>query len=134
MLLDAVTSSRLYDASPVDVLIVEDEQTSRRILGRLLMSCGYRTESFRTAEEALSWIDEETHPQFAVVDLDLPGMNGLQFIDHLRLQSPETHAILVTATDEQTLVRKTMGLHLPYLRKPLDFDRLLAKMHEISEP
>jgi len=133
MMLDAVTTSRLYEAPPVSVLIVEDEQTSRRVLSRLLTSCGYRTESFRTAEEALSWVDEGIHPQFALVDLDLPGMSGLQFIDHLRACCPETTAILVTATDEQTLARKLSGLHLPYLRKPLEFGRLLSTMHEAAE-
>jgi CheY-like chemotaxis protein len=130
MLLQAVTSSRQYETSPVDVLIVEDEPTSRRVLARLLGSSGYRTEAFRTAEEALSWIHEGREPRFALVDLDLPGMNGLQCIDRLRVLSPETHAILVTATDEQTLARKTKGLRLPYLRKPLDFDRLLSKLNE----
>jgi two-component system, response regulator RegA len=131
MLLDVPTSSRIYDAPPVDVLIVEDEQTSRRVLARLLGSSGYRTESFRTAEDALSWIKASgCRPEFALVDLDLPGMSGLQFIDRLRSNSPETHPILVTATDEQTLARKTRGLGLPYLRKPLDFDRLLSKLNE----
>jgi CheY-like chemotaxis protein len=129
MLLDAVTSWHLYKASPVDVMIVEDEQISRRVLGRLLDSSGYQTESFRTAEEALSWIVEGGRPQFAVVDLDLPGMSGLEFIDHLRFLSPDTHAILVTATDEQTLSRKMMGLDLAYLRKPLDFGLLLGKLN-----
>jgi len=134
MLLNTATTSRLYPATPVDVVIVEDEQTSRRVLDRLLLASGYRTVSFGTAEEALSWFDQGPRPQYAVVDLDLPGMNGLQFIDRLRFHSPETHAILVTATDEQTLTRKTRGLHVPYLRKPLDFNRLLLTMTGTADP
>lgn len=133
MVLDSVTNSRLFEAPPVDVLIVEDEPTSRRVLSRLLTSSGYRTESFRTAEEALAWIGEGTHPPFALVDLDLPGMSGLQFIEHLRTCCPETRAILVTATDEQTLARKVGGLHLSYLRKPLEYGQLLSTMHEAAE-
>jgi DNA-binding NtrC family response regulator len=113
-----------------EVLIVEDEQSSRRALSLLLCSCGFRPQTFRTAEEAVVWLRGGAHPQAALVDLDLPGMDGIQLIQKLAQFSPSTYPVLVTATDQDTLARRTRGLDIPYLRKPIEFDKLLSLLHE----
>jgi DNA-binding NtrC family response regulator len=109
-----------------EVLIVEDEQSSRRALTLLLCSCGFRPQTFRTAEEALVWLQGGAHPQAALVDLDLPGMDGIELIGKLAQLSPATRSILVTATDQDTLTRRTRGRPICYIRKPVDFDSLLS--------
>ena len=109
-----------------DVLIVEDEQTARRALRLLLCSCGYRPQTFRTAEEALVWLAGGEHPAVALVDLDLPGIDGVALIDKLAQLSPMTRSILVTATDQETIMRRIDGHAIPFLQKPLDFDVLLS--------
>ena len=109
-----------------DVLIVEDEQSARRALSLLLCSCGYRPVTFRTAEEALVWLAGGQRPQVALVDLDLPGIDGIELIEKLAHFSPATRSILVTATDKETIVRRIHGHRIPYLQKPLDFNALLA--------
>lgn len=126
MVLPAATASTQWRAANDEVLIVEDEQTARRALGLLLSSCGYRPQSFRTAEEALVWLDAGFHPRTALVDLNLPGLDGLQFIARLRRLSPATRAILVTATDEETLHARLRNRPISFLRKPIDFDELLG--------
>ena len=108
-----------------EVLIVEDEQTARRALSLLLCSCGFRPQTFRTAEEAVVWLEGGGHPQAALVDLDLPGMDGIALIEKLAQISPATRAVLVTATDRDTLVRRTCGRDIPYVRKPVNFESLL---------
>jgi DNA-binding NtrC family response regulator len=112
-------------SSVSDVLIVEDEQTARRALSLLLCSCGYRPQTFRTAEEALVWLEGGEHPSVALVDLDLPGMDGIALIRKLAQLSPMTRSVLVTATDTDTLVRRISGDGIPYIQKPLDFEALL---------
>jgi|SRR5579871_240209 len=113
-----------------DVLIVEDEQCARRALSLLLCSCGYRPQTFRTAEEAIVYLSAGSHPQVALVDLDLPGMDGIELIGKLAHFSPSTRAILVTATDEDTLARRIQGRAIAYLRKPVNFDSLLGMLEE----
>jgi len=115
--------------STKDVLIVEDEQTARRALSLLLCACGYRPQTFRTAEEALVWLSGGQHPPVALVDLDLPGIDGIALIEKLAQLSPETHAILVTATDEQSITRRINGHDIPYFQKPLDFEALLSLLN-----
>jgi len=112
-----------------DVLIVEDEQSSRRALSLLLCSCGFRPKTFRTAEEALMWLAAGEHPAIALVDLDLPGIDGIELIEKLAQFSPMTRSILVTATDEGTIARRIRGHHITYLQKPLDFEELLSLLN-----
>src|SRR3954451_19918460 len=88
------------------VLIVEDEQSSRRALSLLLCSCGYRPQTFRTAEEALVWLAAGEQPAVALVDLDLPGIDGIELIEKLAQLSPMTRSVLVTATDQATILRR----------------------------
>ena len=112
-----------------DVLIVEDEQCARRALGLLLCSCGFRPQAFRTAEEAVAWLEGGEHPRIALVDLDLPGIDGIEFIEKLAQFSPDTRPVLVSATDEETLARRTRGHSVPFLRKPINFDALLGLLN-----
>jgi len=116
-------------SSAKDVLIVEDEQGARRALSLLLCSCGYRPQAFRTAEEAMTWLGGGERPAVALVDLDLPGIDGIALIEKLSQLSPKTRSILVTATDKDSIVRRISGHGIPYLQKPLDFEGLLRLLN-----
>jgi CheY-like chemotaxis protein len=114
------------------VWIVEDDPISRRVMSVLLAACGYRSLAFPTAEEAITAANEGRLPRFALVDLDLPGMSGLDFIARLEKLDPRVFPILVTATDEETLALRLRlhGRAVAYLRKPVDFDMLLKLLAE----
>ena len=108
------------------VAIVEDERISRRALGLLLSGRGYRTQAYATAEEALQAMQSGHMPRVALVDLDLPGISGLELISRLQAMNPGVRTILITATDQDTLQRRLNGRPVPYLRKPLNFGHLIA--------
>src|SRR5882724_5202578 len=76
------------------ILIVEDERISRQALASLLDSSGYHSEACESAEEALNRIGMGEGPRFALVDVDLPGMSGLELISRLEQLSPETVSVL----------------------------------------
>jgi CheY-like chemotaxis protein len=111
-----------------EVLIVEDEGMSRRALSLLLAHSGFRAQAFASAEQALNWLEHGGHPLAALVDLNLPGMNGLDLIDHLRKLSPATFPVLITATDDETLSTSLKQRPVVHLRKPLDFNLLLSTL------
>jgi two-component system C4-dicarboxylate transport response regulator DctD len=112
------------------VLIVEDERISRRALSSLLERCGFQPQPFRSAEEALGAVLSGTHPRFALVDLDLPGMDGLDLISRLESLDPSIFPILITATDQEILSAKLHERPVTYLRKPVNFDTLLNLLTE----
>lgn len=108
------------------VLIVEDEAVSRRALSALLMLSGHDTLAVPTAEEALDLVDAGQVPEFALVDLDLPGMNGMDLIRRLRRDHPEVVPVLITATSRERVERLKDEHDVNYMRKPIDLVTLLS--------
>ena len=87
---------------------------------------GYETEATGSAEEALDALEAGSHPDIALVDLDLPGMNGLDFIGRLAHLDPGVFPVLITAANGDKLSQTLSQRGVAYLRKPVDFDRLLS--------
>lgn len=122
----AIGNSPSLDTSDIaEVLLVEDEEISRRALATLLQAKGFITKTAASAEEALQLLTHGAHPRLALVDLDLPGMNGLQLIDELAHQQPAIPAVLITASSLERLEQMVGDSRLAYLRKPLDLGRLM---------
>ena len=117
-----------------NVLIVEDERVSRRALTALMSAIGYETEAAGSAEEALDAVQSGTHPDIALVDLDLPGMNGLDFIGRLTELDPAVFPVLITAAHGDRLSSLLANRGVAYLRKPLDINRLLSLLGEQKSP
>src|SRR5690242_8382322 len=112
------------------VLLIEDENVSRRALGKLLAAQGYTTETVGTAEEALAILSVGQKPAVALVDLDLPGMSGAELLAQLNQQDGSIKTVLVTAASEERISRLMGGRRVPYIRKPIDFNLLLQTLSE----
>jgi CheY-like chemotaxis protein len=117
-----------------NVLIVEDERVSRRALAALMSALGYETEAAASAEEALDAVESGAHPDIALVDLDLPGMNGLDFIGRLTQMDPAVFPVLITAANGDRLTSLLANRGVAYLQKPLDVNRLLSLLGEQMSP
>ena len=112
------------------ILIVEDERVSRKAMGLLLRACGYTTVSAGSAEEALSLLDLDDRPDFALVDVDLPGMSGLELAERLEEIRPGTFTVLITAAEGDRIVNFMRDHPVAYMRKPVDFDSLLGLLSD----
>lgn len=112
------------------VLLVEDERTSRRALTALLNAHGFETEAVESAEEALRLLNRSPLPPVALVDLNLPGMSGIELINHLQQMDPGVFPVLITATAQEVIDDVLAGRDVAYLRKPFSFDRLLSILQE----
>ena len=120
---------RAPEAQRRAVLIVEDERVARRALKTLLAASGFDTAAAGSAEEALRILEEQAshpHPLVALVDLNLPGMNGLDFITRLERIDPEAVPVLMTAASDEVLGDAVRDRNLVYLRKPLDLGLLIT--------
>jgi CheY-like chemotaxis protein len=115
-------------ASATSVLVVEDEMVSRTAMALLLRASGYTPVIAASAEEALRLLNNGPMPRIALVDLDLPGMNGVDLIRELRTRG-KISALLVTAASRDKVEALTKGT-VPLLRKPVDFRHLLSLLAE----
>jgi DNA-binding NtrC family response regulator len=111
------------------VLVVEDQDVSRRALVLLLRLNGFLPEAAGSGEEALRTLREGHCPPIALVDLDLPGMSGLDFIGRLHELDSEVYAVLMTAADIDRVRTALAGRPVTYLQKPVDFGRLLMMIN-----
>ena len=127
---------RPHDRGPPGsgVLIVEDERVARRALRALLSASGYCAKAAESGEEALTLLQHVPPPSVALVDLNLPGMSGVDFIRRLEQLNPSIRAVLMTGAGDDALAEALDDRRLPYVRKPLDFSRLLTLVDDTTAP
>jgi two-component system, OmpR family, response regulator MprA len=117
-------------AEKTRILIVEDEAS---IANFLRMGLGYEGFAVETVEDGPSALRRvaEFRPHLVLLDLMLPGMDGLQVAEQLR-RDPDLLIIMLTARDQ--VPDRIVGLNTgadDYVVKPFDFDELLARIRAI---
>ena len=105
------------------ILIVEDDPLARHALQKLLSSRGYRTRAVGSGEAALIELQNSEKPHMLLIDVDLPGMTGLDLVRELRATRPELRCTLMSGESGDSV--RQAGLMIPFLSKPLDTKRLL---------
>jgi len=100
------------------ILVVEDDPLSRRALVSLFLANGYKCRAANSAEDALEMLRGSEQTGIALIDIDLPGMSGLQLLERLKVMYPKVACTLMSA-NEHPLSRET-----PFMAKPLDLKRL----------
>ena len=106
------------------ILIVEDEAVVRESVRDWLIENGYDVECVETGEEALERIEKEGFGVI-VLDLRLPGIDGLQVFEQAKKLKPETKGIMITAYPSKETQEKAQRLGLlDYLAKPFKVDEL----------
>ena len=96
----------------------------------MLRTAGYETNAAESAEDALKLIATGLFPAVALVDLNLPGMDGLELIARLRARDHEVFSILITANDSQYVRSNLLAGSVDYMRKPINFGHLLQLIQE----
>jgi DNA-binding response OmpR family regulator len=122
------------------ILLVDDDALMRRSLAFHLEQAGYRVHTAASAEDALAWV-RRTPPALVLLDINLPGMDGLVALRELKTQH-NLPVIFLTARRRE--LDEVVGLELgadDYITKPFDVDVVLAhikavlrRASEISQP
>jgi DNA-binding response OmpR family regulator len=109
------------------VVIAEDEEDIRNLI-TLYLEREYKVISFANGEEALSGI-LEIMPDIVILDIMLPGMNGIKICEQLRQDNIQVPVIFLSAKREQS--DKIRGLDIgadDYMTKPFDPGELMARV------
>jgi DNA-binding response OmpR family regulator len=110
------------------ILIVEDSKRLRQTLATAMRRSGYRVDECGDGEEAL-WKASETPYDALILDIMLPGLDGLEVMARLRGQGKEVPIILLTARDSvEDRVRGLRHGADDYLCKPFALEELLARV------
>ena len=109
----------------ITVYVVDDDESIRRALKRLLRSVGYHALTFASAEEFLEFTPEPGEGCL-VLDIHLPGMTGLDLQEKLASRGTDYPVIIMTAYDNpQWQERAKRAGAVAYLRKPFHEQSLL---------
>jgi two-component system response regulator MprA len=113
------------------ILVVDDDPNVLRVMKRGLVYAGYGVDEADTGETALSTARERS-PDLVILDVMLPGVDGLEVCRRLRTVNPQLPILLLTARDRVT--DRVSGLDAgadDYLVKPFAFDELLARVRAL---
>ncbi len=112
------------------ILSVDDDSLMRRSLAFRLEQAGYRVSSAASGEEALLAVEQDP-PDLMLLDIGLPGIDGLEVLRQLRL----VHDIpIIFLTARRRELEQVLGLELgadDYVTKPFDTDVLLARIRAV---
>lgn len=110
------------------VAIVDDDDSMRRSLERLLQANEFSTAAFANAEDFLDSASGDSAIAL-VLDIHLGGMSGIELRRHLLATQPTLPVIFITAYDHEATRAQALALGcIDYLQKPFDVDRLMRAL------
>lgn len=119
--------------APGNILIVDDDRNLLELMGMMLQSAGYEVTTAHDGEGALSAVKGDAF-DLAVVDLRLPGTDGISLMREFHQINPEMPVIILTAhSSVKSAVEAIRMGAFNYLAKPFDLDELLLQIERALE-
>lgn len=132
---DHAKESTLRTRQPLNLLVAEDNPVNQRVTRRILEHAGHRIEIVDNGDDALDALDR-SHFDLFIVDVNMPGMSGLQVVKlyrmaHIGERPLPIIALTADATPETQQLAKDAGINA-YLTKPVEAKRLLEAIDALA--
>jgi signal transduction histidine kinase len=115
------------------ILLVDDEEGIRKVLGIYLADMDYKVLTAKSGEEALD-IFRKDKPSIVIADIRMPGMNGIELLHRLKKEEPETEVIMMTGHGEMDLAIESVQLDATdFITKPIKEDVLGIALNRAEE-
>ena len=118
--------------SPTDLptlLLAEDDLLFCQVMGNALEKRGFNVQIAHNVDEGIT-LSEKTAPEYAVIDLNMPGPSGLVLVKHLIAIDPHTRIVVLTGFASVATAVETIKLGaMHYLSKPADADEVIAAFY-----
>jgi DNA-binding response OmpR family regulator len=119
------------------VLVVDDESSLRRMVAFALMQRGYEPELCETGMKGLQALEaskrDNTPLDFAIVDVRLPDMDGLDLLKAIKANYPTIPVVIITGHGREQISDEVTKADA-FLEKPFDMDELAKILDEMPEP
>lgn len=115
------------------VLLIEDHEFQRRIQSKILTEEGFSVVTAASSAEALSLL-RTLRPTLILIDIELPGMNGLEILKRLRSTAvfKTTPVIMLSGSNQKDMVVQSMKMGATgFIAKPFDRKTLVAKVSSV---
>ena len=116
-----------------DILLVDDEEGLRRVLGLSLEDRGYKVHVAADGREALAIFDR-LHPSIVLTDIKMPGMDGIDLLKAIKQRDPDTEIIMVTGHGDIDLAIRSLKCDATdFITKPIDDEILDIALKRAGE-
>ena len=119
------------DASPANILIVDDVEDNLEILGDLLTFDGYNVQNARSGESALKLV-QESRPDLILLDILMPGMDGFEVCERLKADSKTSDIPVIfvsSMTDIESKIKGFKSGGVDYINKPFQHAEILVRIN-----
>lgn len=114
------------------VIVVDDHPTLGDVVGQMLRVLGHQAHVFTCASECLEWLEKDT-PDVALVDIKMPGVNGVALYEEIRRRGYEFPVVAITGYPGDPLVQEAKDLGvMGVIGKPISMD-LLQGLVELNQ-
>jgi signal transduction histidine kinase len=115
------------------ILIVDDEQDIREVLSVALADMGYDVVSAENGEEALA-LFQHSRPPVVLTDIKMPRLDGLDLLQKIKHENPETEVIMITGHGDMDLAVKSLKYEATdFITKPINVDALEISLRRAEE-
>jgi FixJ family two-component response regulator len=127
------SSERMISAQTRRVAVLDDDQSIGSAISRLLRTSNIQADSYVTCIELFNAV-AQSPPDCLILDLQMPGMNGLDVMHYFANRGIHLPTIIITAHDEAGSRQSCLEAGAKaYLRKPLDAEELFRAIDHASE-
>lgn len=117
------------------LLIVDDSKMSRLMIGKIVaeMRPGWRLIEAASGDEALALVDKEK-PNLVSMDVNMPGMSGLEAAGRIRMHHPDIRVVLCTANIQDAVRQAAEKAGVKFVAKPITPDSIAAMVAHFEAP
>ncbi|MFD1992718.1 response regulator [Paenibacillus nicotianae] len=106
------------------ILIVDDQNGIRILLMELFGNEGYQMYQAANGKAALEVVEKD-NPDLVLLDMKIPGMDGLEILKHIKSTHPHIKVIMMTAYGELDIIKQAKDLGaISHFTKPFDIDEM----------
>ncbi|MBW1842498.1 MAG: response regulator [Deltaproteobacteria bacterium] len=115
------------------ILLVDDEEGIRKVLGIYLMDDGYEVSTAESGEEALE-IFRKIQPPIVLTDIKMPGMDGIELLQKIKAENSDTEVIMITGHGDIDLTIKSLQYDAAdFITKPINDEALEVALKRARE-
>ncbi|MFQ5790076.1 MAG: sigma-54-dependent transcriptional regulator [Acidobacteriota bacterium] len=112
------------------ILVIDDDRLIRQTFRTQLSSEGFEVHLASEGQEGVR-LHQELQPNLVILDIHLPGLDGLEVLKRVRENDPKAYVIMITAFDDMRTTVEAMKLGaFEYICKPIDYDELLLSIRK----
>ena len=118
-------ASTRHERWPCRILVVDDEPKLRAILEQFLTLRGFCVSAASSGNEALGLLERDPSGMTVLLDVSMPGMDGLLVLKKIKASHPHVNVIMVTGLEEEQIMQEALTLGASdYITKPFNFEYL----------